>query len=183
VEGVAVGRVLTSVPHKMGWVPHELCRRGEQWKWDGVVFELLHPQGMVGEGRGNNDSCVLRVSTGRQSLLLTGDIEEPAERELIAAYGEALHADILVAPHHGSKSSSSDSFVAAVAPRWVLFPLGYRNRYGFPHQGVVARYEVRGVPMLSSSGSGAITFQMGAGELEPLEYRKQARRYWHIDDS
>ncbi|MCW8917588.1 MAG: DNA internalization-related competence protein ComEC/Rec2 [Gammaproteobacteria bacterium] len=175
-------RVLTSVPEKMGWIAHESCRRGERWQWDGVEFELLHPVQVAVRGRGNNDSCVLRVSVGGESLLLTGDIELAAERELLAHYGARLQADILVAPHHGSKSSSSEPFIAAVAPRWVLFPLGYRNRYGFPHPSVSERYRQGGVTMLTSSASGAISFILGRGALLPEEQRKTARRYWHVAD-
>ncbi len=178
-EAMGVGRILTSVPHKMGWVAHELCHRGEQWQWDGVKFELLHPERLVAQGRGNNDSCVLRVSAAGESLLLTGDIEQEAERELLAHYGEGLRSDILVVPHHGSKTSSSESFVAAVAPRWALLPLGYRNRYGFPHSRITERYRRHGVEMLSSSESGAISFTLGRLEEGPGEYRKSGRRYWH----
>ena len=178
-EKSPIGRVLTSVPHKMGWVAHDVCRRGEQWQWDGVNFELLHPKKLIGQGRGNNDSCVLRVSAGAYSVLLTGDIELEAERELVVTYGEGLHSDILVAPHHGSKTSSSKRFVDAVAPDWALLPLGYRNRYGFPHSSVSERYRRKGIAMLNSSESGAISFILGRGELVASEYRKAARRYWH----
>ncbi len=179
VAALPVERVITSVPHKMGWVAHDICRSGEQWQWDGVAFELLHPERLVGRGRGNNDSCVLRVSAGGESLLLTGDIEVEAERELLAEYGARLQSDILIAPHHGSKTSSSEPFIKAVAPRWLLLPLGYRNRYGFPHPVVSERYQRQGARMLSSRDSGAISFLLGRGELRPGEYRKAARRYWH----
>jgi competence protein ComEC len=175
-------RVLTSVPEKMGWIAHEPCLRGERWQWDGVEFELLHPVRVVAKGRGNNDSCVLRVSAGGESLLLTGDIELAAERELVAYHGGRLQADILVAPHHGSKSSSSEPFIVAVAPRWVLFPLGYRNRYGFPHPSVSERYRQRGITMLTSSESGAIRFLLGRAETSADAYRQSARRYWHAAD-
>jgi competence protein ComEC len=181
-DALQVGRVLTSVPEQVGWRDHELCQRGEQWQWDGVVFEMLHPAPLMAQGRGNNDSCVLRVSAGGESLLLTGDIEQPAEHELLARYGGKLQADILVAPHHGSKTSSSEPFIKTVAPHWVLFPIGYRNRYGFPHPRVSERYRRLGVRMLSSSESGAISVVLGRGELSPGEYRKAARRYWHAAD-
>ncbi len=178
-DALVVERVLTSVPGKMGWIGHEICRRGEQWLWDGVLFELLHPPQLAGRGRGNNDSCVLRVSAGGRSLLLTGDIEQEAERELLAANDSNLHAEILVAPHHGSKTSSSVAFIEAVMPRWVLLPLGYRNRYGFPHEVVSERYRQHGVIMLSSRDSGAISMLLGQEPPVPVEYRKAARRYWH----
>lgn len=181
VETMTVERVVTSVPQKMGWVDHALCRRGSKWIWDDVEFELLHPERMVAEGRGNNDSCVLRVVAGGESLLLTGDIEQEAESELIAAEAH-LRSDILVAPHHGSKTSSSAQFVEVVAPRWVLLPLGHRNRYGFPHPEVQQRYQGHGATMLSTAHSGAITFLMGQGELSADSYRVRARRYWHATE-
>lgn len=178
VEELEVVRVLTSVPHKMGWISHAQCRRGDNWVWDGVQFELLHPGHYTHHGRGNNDSCVLKVSAGGEALLLTGDIELSAEQELITEYGEQLGADILVAPHHGSKSSSSADFIDAVTPRWVLFPLGYRNRYGFPHPSVSRRYAERGIGMFDTSSSGAISVILGQGLLAPREYRIEARHYW-----
>lgn len=181
-EALPVWRVVTSVPHKMGWIAHESCRRGDSWQWDGVEFQLLHPERLIGKGRGNNDSCVLRVKAGDEALLLTGDIEVEAERELTALYGDKLRADTLIAPHHGSKTSSSERFIAAVMPKRVLMPLGYRNRYGFPHQQVRERYERRGIPMLSSSASGAIGLTLGRGRPEVVEYRKFSRRYWHSND-
>jgi competence protein ComEC len=178
-DSLPVKRVLTSVPKKMGWIVHETCRSGQQWQWDGVRFEMLHPPRLLEQGRGNNDSCVLKVSAGGQTLLLTGDIELEAERELVARYGERLWADILVTPHHGSKTSSSEAFLKAVAPSWGLLPLGYRNRYGFPHEVVSKRYRENGIRMLSSRDSGAITFTLGQPGSKPSEYRKTARRYWH----
>lgn len=176
-----VGQLLTSVPDKMPAIPFALCSTGQKWQWDGVAFEMLHPQEALA-GRGNDDSCVLRVAGRSFSLLLTGDIEAPAERELLAARAQALRADLLVAPHHGSKSSSTPPFIAAVAPRWVLFPTGYRNRYRFPVQSVVTRYRQAQAAMYDTSRSGAITVRS-----DPLrgvvieEYRKNHRRYWHSE--
>lgn len=178
-----VGRLLTSVPAKMGVHPYERCVAGQQWSWEGVSFEMLHPQAAEGERRrGNDASCVLRVSNGDFSLLLTGDIEAPAERELLARYGAALHADLLVAPHHGSKTSSSPPFIAAVAPRWVLFPVGYRNRYRFPAAPIVARYRAAEAVMLDTAASGAITLRLAPQQPVSLEaYRKISHRYWHSE--
>lgn len=182
VEEVAVAKVLTSVPQKMSWTPHQRCQRGDDWQWDGVNFAILHPAKPGQTQRGNNDSCVLRVEAGGDAVLLTGDIEWAAEMELVAGSGAALQSDVLIAPHHGSKTSSSRAFIDAVSPRWVLFPLGYRNRYRFPHEVVTARYQQREIERLSTSESGAITFMLGQGELKPSEYRREARRYWHARD-
>ena len=153
------------------------CRAGESWSWDGVRFEILHPR--EGDGSRNDASCVLRVAAAGRVLLLTGDIERPAERRLVRRLDTALRADVLVAPHHGSRSSSSPAFLDAVQPRWVLFPVGYRNRFRFPDSGVQARYAQRGARMLTTADCGAIGVRLGAEPLQPRCYRQMARRYWH----
>jgi competence protein ComEC len=176
-----VKRLLTSVPGKMPAVPFEVCSAGQSWQWDGVHFEMLHPAAELA-GRGNDDSCVLRVSGQGYNMLLTGDIEAPAEYELLARTPESLRADLLVAPHHGSKTSSTQAFIAAVEPRWVLFPTGYRNRYRFPVKSIVERYRQAEVEMFDTASSGAITVRS-----DPLdgavieEYRKSHMRYWHSE--
>jgi len=176
-----VNRLITSVPGKMPHVPFELCHSGQSWQWDGVHFDMLHPQELP-DGRGNDDSCVLRVSGAGFSVLLTGDIEAPAERELLSRQAQALKADLLVAPHHGSKTSSTEPFIAAVAPRWVLFPAGYRNHYHFPAPPVVERYRKAGIVMFDTAMSGAITVRRDlAGGIAIEEYRKYHKRYWHSE--
>ena len=90
-----------------------------------------------------------------------------------------LQADILVAPHHGSNTSSTTPFIQAVAPEYVLFPVGYRNRFHFPRQAVVQRYREQGVTMLDTATAGAISFQLGQGSLQPGRFRLKAQRYWH----
>jgi len=160
------------------------CVAGRRWNWDGVRFQLLHPPANTALRR-NNQSCVLLVEAGGQRLLLSGDIEKPAERELVRQYGTQLHADILVAPHHGSKTSSTPAFIDAVSPRYVLFPVGYRNRYGFPHANVLARYQQRQIQTLASPTAGAIEFILGDKRaapdhpLEPQLFRQTHGRYWN----
>ncbi|HEY0721682.1 MAG TPA: DNA internalization-related competence protein ComEC/Rec2 [Gammaproteobacteria bacterium] len=176
-----VARLLTSVPDKMPEVPFELCSAGQSWQWDGVAFGMLHPQ-QAPAGRGNDDSCVLHVSGRGFSVLLTGDIESPAERELLAERPQLLRADLLVAPHHGSKTSSTSAFIEAVAPRWVLFPTGYRNRYRFPAKPVVERYHHAGIAMLETAHSGAISVRPDPRQGFVIEeYRKISQRYWHSE--
>ncbi len=102
----------------------------ERWRWDGVDFAMLHPKG--GAEEGNDASCVLRISTAVASALLPGDIEQVVERRLAAELGSGLGSDVLIAAHHGSATSSSSAFLAAVDPRWVLYAAGYANRFGFP---------------------------------------------------
>ena len=178
LAAMPVEKITSSVPDKL--MPHavESCQRGQRWTWDGVEFAMLHPS----EGfspRRNNASCVLKITTGKHALLLTGDIEKAAERHLLQAGSPDLRADILVAPHHGSNTSSTMPFIRAVAPDYVLFPVGYRNRFSFPRDAVVQRYREQGVSMLATASAGAISFDLGQGQLRPGRFRQSARRYWH----
>ncbi|MBD3671148.1 MAG: DNA internalization-related competence protein ComEC/Rec2, partial [Gammaproteobacteria bacterium] len=180
IEGIEVVEILTSVPESMPG--SRLCQAGESWTWDGIEFRVLHPPARYRHQRhsDNNRSCVLRVSNAAGSILLSADIEAPAELELVRHDDSVLDVDILVAPHHGSKSSSSTAFVEAVSPRWVLFPVGYRNRYRFPHDEVEARYRELGASLLSSADHGAIRFTLAQGRpIQPESYRHNARHYWH----
>ncbi len=171
-------RLLTTVPEKLPG-DAELCRQGQTWSWDGVRFSILHPApGSTTEG--NNASCVLKVETAAATLLLTGDIERQAERQLASRTSSRLAATIMVAPHHGSKTSSSLQFIDTVNPDYVLFPVGYRNRFHHPHPTIVERYLAKGVQMLNSARHGAIRFKMGKTKLsEPESYRTLAQRYWN----
>ncbi|MES9992219.1 MAG: DNA internalization-related competence protein ComEC/Rec2 [Candidatus Thiodiazotropha sp.] len=156
------------------------CEAGLSWRWDGVTFSLLHP------GRGerfaepNDHSCVVRITVGGRSILLPGDIEAKGERSLLARYAEGLESDIVVAPHHGSATSSSEPFVSAVDPDWVLISSGYGNSYGFPKDEVVRRWRDQGATILNSAQTGAIGFRLGNNQTEliPLLYRQHNRRYW-----
>ena len=179
LRGLPVREFITSVPEQFSMHGAQICAAGRQWEWDGVTFEVLHPSpGAV--GRENDLSCVLRVQAGRYRILLTGDIERGAEQQLIARYGPQLAADILVAPHHGSASSSTVEFIDAVAPRWVLFPVGYRNRFGFPVPAVRARYAERGIVAIDSVHDGASEWRLGgAGDIEHFSFRATNRHYWH----
>lgn len=182
---VPTHQVLSSVVDQIPWAAAQDCRRGQHWQWDGVEFQMLHPgsQPFPGDARENNLSCVLRVQTRHGSALLTGDIEAAAERDLLSSGDQSLplHADILVVPHHGSRTSSSAPFIQAVAPRYALFPVGYRNRYGFPKPAIVERYLQYNVALLDTARNGAITFELGdeAGAHLLWTWRQQVQRYWH----
>ncbi|MBU1441432.1 MAG: DNA internalization-related competence protein ComEC/Rec2, partial [Gammaproteobacteria bacterium] len=134
----------------------ERCVAGQRWRWDGVDFELLHPldADYAAQRKPNDLSCVLRVGNGRAAVLLTGDIESAQEAALVAR-GEPLQADVLLVPHHGSKTSSSAALLDAVRPRIALVQAGYRNRFGHPAAEVVARYRERGVAVVDSAHCGA----------------------------
>ncbi|WP_429069581.1 DNA internalization-related competence protein ComEC/Rec2 [Aeromonas dhakensis] len=115
-----------------------LCRRGQQWRWQGLEMAVLWPQ-QPGRGH-NNDGCVLQIRDGERRILLSADIERQAEQRLLALEGEGLASTLLVSPHHGSRTSSTAPFVAAVAPRYVVHSAGFMNQWGFPRPEVVARY-------------------------------------------
>jgi len=176
----AAGRILSSVPGKVPQAAAEHCLRGQHWEWDGVVFRVLHPE--TGSGQAdNNTSCVLKIQAhGGQAILLTGDIEREAENLLLHEQGESLRAAVLVVPHHGSNTSSSPEFLARVDPAVALFPAGYLNRYRFPKQAVVERYDSGGAEHYQTGLAGAITVQLGGASRGPETslYRDRARRYW-----
>lgn len=157
------------------------CIAGQSWIWDGVRFEVLHPTTAsyaVERMRANDRSCVLKVSNGRVRVLLTGDIESRSERELLQRDAAALRADVLVAPHHGSRTSSTAEFLDAVAPRIAIFTVGYRNRFGHPRPDVLERYRERGSRILRSDRHGAIVLRAGYNESSLRLHREERRRYW-----
>ncbi|MBU0753238.1 MAG: DNA internalization-related competence protein ComEC/Rec2 [Gammaproteobacteria bacterium] len=160
-------------------LPQRRCSDGESWEWDGVRFELLHPEASDYERiRKSNDlSCVLKVTAAGHSLLLTSDVEARAEAALLARHRPRLAADALLVPHHGSRTSSTPDFVAAVAAKDVIFPVGYRNRFGHPKAEVVARYA--GVRQWRSDRDGALSVRLGATGVNITAERAERQRYWH----
>ncbi|MCG8380931.1 MAG: DNA internalization-related competence protein ComEC/Rec2 [Gammaproteobacteria bacterium] len=167
--------------------PYESCQRGQSWKWDGVHFEFLHPPADHQYERRNNRSCVLKIDSNAGSILLTGDIERQAEKVLLNYVGselgalEKLRSDLLVAPHHGSLTSSTQPFVEAVNAQYVLFPSGHLNRFDFPNEEIVARYQSSGAKIMKTGADGAISFytapEEGAFRFET--YRINSKRYWY----
>jgi len=159
------------------------CAAGRRWHWDGVRFEVLYPAPAAARrpgAAGNDASCVLRVTAPGGALLLPGDVEASAEGALLAAARADLGADVLVAPHHGSATSSSAAWLDAVAPRDALFAVGHRNRFGFPDPQVVGRYRARGVRLFDTARDGALRyrFEPGRGVIGPLRERAVSRRFW-----
>lgn len=159
----------------------EPCYAGQQWNWDGVVFEMLNPSESETYKKRNNGSCVLKVSTGDNSVLLSADIEKKAERRLVDEQYKKLKSTYLIAPHHGSKTSSSARFLDAVAPEYILIPVGYKNRYRMPHLDVLQRYNDRKIPIIETYRTGAISVRIGQKYTTkiPLQYRKDSQKYWN----
>jgi competence protein ComEC len=157
------------------------CIAGQRWVWDDVNFEVLHPQAVDYDGpnKSNAMSCVLRISSASGAALLVGDIEAPQELRLATGDSAArLQSDFLLAPHHGSKTSSSAVFLDAVKPRIALAQSGYRNRFGHPVASVVARYDERGIALVRSSQCGAATWRSREPERLACQ-RQEGLRYWH----
>jgi len=171
--------VKSSVPEKFLNVPASYCLRGEAWQWDQVTFKFLYPT-VDKLGLNNDSSCVLRVTSGMRHILLTGDIEKIAENDLIQSVPSELAADVIIAPHHGSKTSGLDEFISLVHPKIALFPVGYRNRYHFPNPLVVQRYHEIGAISFDSVQSGAIQLKISRQDksLIPSQYRAQHTHYW-----
>jgi competence protein ComEC len=156
------------------------CEAGQRWTWDGVEFAVLRPVVADYERtlKANAMSCVVRVSGGGRSALLTGDIEREQEASLVADQREALRSDVLIVPHHGSKTSSSAPFLDAVHPAVAVFQAGYRNRFGHPAPEVLDRYRERGVKIVASPACEAWQWRAD-GPPEGTCQRETGRRYWH----
>ncbi len=160
------------------------CEAGQRWRWDGVDFEILHPvetDYISFADKPNAVSCVLRIGNGRATAILAGDIERLQEAALVARSAEGqrdLAADLLLVPHHGSKTSSSPRLLDAVRPRIALVQAGYRNRFGHPAREVVDRYAERGIRLADSAHCGAAGWSSRAPDRLRCE-RDEARRYWH----
>lgn len=159
-----------------GWTR---CHAGQSWVWDGVHFEVLHPPPpeRLSPGRKPNEvSCVLRIATPQGTALLAGDIEAPQELALVRTGLRPV--DVLLAPHHGSKTSSSLPFLQALEPKLVLVQAGYRNRFGHPAPEVLARYQSNGMAWVESARCGAVTWQSQIPRQWHCE-RAERQRYWH----
>ena len=160
----------------------ERCLAGQSWRWDEVDFEVLHPAAAdyTVPNKSNAMSCVLRISNGKNTALLVGDLESPQELRLVAdgSLAEKLKADFLLMPHHGSKTSSSAAFLDAVKPQFALAQAGYRNRFNHPVESVLERYRERGIKVIKSPACGAATWHTGQPD-QITCHREQALRYWH----
>ncbi len=151
------------------------CAAGDAWEWDGVRFEFLHPA--AGRAYKRNDgSCVLRVAAAGGSVLLTGDIERAAESDLVSS-SMKIKADVLLVPHHGSRTSSTAAFIAAVSPRWAIVTAGYRSRFGHPHPEVLERYRAAGASVSRTDLDGAVTVVLD-NETRVAAERARRGRYW-----
>ena len=188
IDRMPVGALRSSLaagnPLRANPLPHTACEAGQGWTWDGVRFAILHPfaSDYRPGAKTNALSCVLRiVGADGASALLTGDVEAPGEAHLVARArshpadpAARLRSDILVVPHHGSHTSSTDAFLDAVRPGVAVIQVGYRSRYGHPAPEVVARYAAHGIPVVRSDHCGAWLWAAGQARCA----RALGRRYW-----
>jgi competence protein ComEC len=178
LKQLRVSSIKTSVPEKFTNATY--CLAGTEWNWDGVNFAFLYPT-KEDLGLNNDSSCVLRITSGVEQVLLAGDIEEYAEEMLLANQSVKLQSTVLIAPHHGSKTSGLKAFIQAVHPQYVLYPFGYRNRYHFPHSSVVKTYQELQVVQYDTVKSGAIRFMFNPSKKieAPNLYRVEHGYYWN----
>jgi competence protein ComEC len=186
LKGAEVGEVWTSIepqhPVLRGARIVRRCLAGDAAAFDGVHLRVLHPTDVeyrLPARNTNARSCVVELRAGAAVVLLTGDLPAAQERDLVGRTAN-LRATVVMAPHHGSRYSSSEPFVRAVAPRWVFAQAGYRNRFGHPDPVVVGRYRALGAELLRTDYSGALQWRCtAAGECVVSSQRGEAVRYWH----
>lgn len=156
------------------------CKKGWSLRWQGLSIASLWPNESK-QTNANDSSCVVMVSDGINRVLLTGDISKRVEYELINPMNESVHADVLIAAHHGSNTSSSSAFIEAVGPRFVVFSQGYMNRWKFPSQQVVDRYVAKKVALYATSDSGQVSFEFDPNTqiIKPYSHRENILRTWY----
>jgi competence protein ComEC len=190
LHGVPVAQTTSSLPANHALVAQAgmrgqsiRCIEGAGWTWDGVAFTILHPArpDYDDASRKSNDlSCVLKIDAAGGSALLTGDIEAASEQALLERDRRALRADVLVVPHHGSRTSTTRGFVDAVSATVAVIAAGYRNRFGHPRAEVLARYRRGGAARPRTDLQGAITVSITPeGRVTTYTERERRRRYWY----
>ena len=186
LDSVASGWLLSSLAEDSPILQHSerqlRCQAGQRWQWDGVSFDVLHPALSVYAE--SNRKSVQRIGGFEAdpafgSALLPADIEALSEGEILARDAYNLRTDVLVVPHHGSRTSSTEAFVAAVHPKLAIFTMGYRNSFGHPRPEILARYAGVGSRLLRSDDSGAIVIKVDERGIHETAWREAARRYWY----
>ena len=174
-EKITVNKVIAN---DMSFLPDSTCLQGDTFIWQGLQFEFLSPTQVKGDK--NDDSCVVIISDGFQQVLLPGDISVKQEQVLLSnkQISKKLTSDILIAPHHGSKSSSSLAFLSAVAPDYAVFSTGYLNHWNMPSPQVVSRYNKQNIITFNTAEVGMVTFVITPSTIEALSYRENIKPYW-----
>jgi competence protein ComEC len=155
------------------------CQPGAAWLSAGVQLRLL-PVPLLAGSSANNQSCLLLVETQRFAVLIPGDIESPLELALLQQ--SLPRVDVLLAPHHGSRSSSHPAFLNRLQPGVIVVSSGYANRFGHPHNEVLDRYAARTMEVFNTATDGAVTLHLGGhlgGGLQISTARRTAPRIWY----
>ena len=178
-DAIETGKLLSGESLDNIDLPQQRCLAGRDWQWDDIEFALVHPL-HAGRWQGNNASCVLEIRIARHTIVLTGDIESPVETFLVRR-GALSPADIVLIPHHGSRTSSSELFVSMIRPKVAIVSAGFNNRWGFPKADVVNAWRRAGAEVLNTATSGAISYRVCRDEGMRLLslHRQEARRFWH----
>lgn len=181
LKGIVVTKLMTTA---------DLCREGSQFHWQGLNIEVFWPDDPI-KYDDNNSSCVVKISDETHSVLLPGDIDKTIEGVLVEKYAENLKADILLAPHHGSNTSSSIAFIEAVNPRFVVFSQGFMNRWQFPRKEVIERYQIvflqEQIPLqgiYTTSQTGQVSFSLPFDSVGPIQvktHRQDIYPYWYAN--
>ncbi len=179
LRGVDVRQLIGGEPRRLAGMHALPCYSGTRWQWDGVTFKVLHPD--IGDiTDGNDGSCVVEVTVGAARVLLPGDIESRGERRLVER-GHLKSAEIVIVPHHGSSTSSTAAFVTALQPQYAIVAAGYRNRWGFPKEEVVNRWQAAGATVTNTALHGALHYRVctESGATLQSAHRDRYRRIWH----
>jgi competence protein ComEC len=180
LQEIKVAQIITSIPNYAVQTPIPIssCIQGQQWQWDGILFQILYPPAKQ-IYLDNDSSCVLKITAGSRTILLPGDIEHKSEDYLLKHEENLLSSTILIAPHHGSASSSTAGFVQATHPKYVLFPTGYLNRFHFPNNNVVNHYEQLNAQLFNSASTGALIFKLNKNNVWFSSYRESHGKFWN----
>lgn len=176
MASIEVVELLTTNYDKSYDIQNVLCA-GKNWKWDGVEFSILHPNKKTNLN-GNNASCVLKISVDNFSMLLAGDVEKTAEYEMIDQQ-KNIKASVLLLAHHGSKTSSTNSFLDFVQPDYAIVSSAYKNKYKFPHQLVMQRLKARKIKVLNTAYDGTVEVVLQKNGLKIEILRQKNKKLWH----
>jgi competence protein ComEC len=176
---LAINELLGQGIKRLDHVHKVSCSRGQKWRWDQVDFEILHPD--KDYKKSNNQSCVLKISNGKANVLITADIESKIEAEMIKFHTEKLKSDVMIIPHHGSKTSSSINFINAVKPDYAIVSSGYKNKFKHPRPEVIRRYQSSGIKTYNTAELGTVLLKLNktVGIRPPASYRTKASHYWN----
>ena len=172
-EKIAIKHVYTT---------NDVCRQGQQLSWQGLTILALWPDEPQ-LYNDNNGSCVLKITDGSYSVLLPGDIDATIEAKLVSRYASALQSNVLIAPHHGSNTSSSLTFIQKVMPQQVIFSQGFMNRWGFPKEAVVERYQQVSPKMYRTSDHGQVQITIDSGSVDVRTFRQDIYPYWYANQT